>query len=78
MMIEDNKKYRIAELERQKISIEDELQFTTNQLTKMFEPSKERLIRNARTSMLNAQDPWFKAYWEKVLQHLLKAYKRLD
>ena len=27
-MIEDNKKYRIAELERQKISIEDELQFT--------------------------------------------------
>ena len=30
MMIEDNKKYRIAELERQKISIEDELQFTTD------------------------------------------------
>ena len=29
-MIEDNKKYRIAELERQKISIEDELQFTTD------------------------------------------------
>ena len=28
--IEDNKKYRIAELERQKISIEDELQFTTD------------------------------------------------
>ena len=27
---EDNKKYRIAELERQKISIEDELQFTTD------------------------------------------------
>jgi hypothetical protein len=50
----------------------------SNQLTKMFEPSKERLIRNARTSMMNAQDPWFKAYWEKVLQHLLKAYKRLD
>ena len=25
-----NKKYRIAELERQKISIEDELQFTTD------------------------------------------------
>ena len=30
MMIEDNKKYRIAELERQKISIEDEIQFTTD------------------------------------------------
>ena len=30
MMIEDNKKYRIAELERQKITIEDELQFTTD------------------------------------------------
>ena len=29
-MIEDNKKYRIAELERQKITIEDELQFTTD------------------------------------------------
>ena len=29
-MIEDNKKYRIAELERQKISIEDELQFVTD------------------------------------------------
>lgn len=29
-MIEDNKKYRIAELERQKISIEDELQFITD------------------------------------------------
>ena len=30
-------------------------------LTKMFEPSKERLIKNARTMMLNAQDPWFKS-----------------
>ena len=30
MMIEDNKKYRISELERQKISVEDELQFTTD------------------------------------------------
>lgn len=29
-MIEENKKYRIAELERQKISIEDELQFITD------------------------------------------------
>ena len=30
MMIDDNKKYRIAELERQKISIEVDLQFTTD------------------------------------------------
>ena len=30
MMIDDNKKYLIAQLERQKISIEDELQFTTD------------------------------------------------
>ena len=30
MMIEDNNKYRIAELESQKISIEYELQFTTD------------------------------------------------
>ncbi len=50
----------------------------SSQLTKMFEPSKERLIRNARTSMMYAQDPWFKAYWEKVLKHLLKVYGRLN
>jgi hypothetical protein len=49
-----------------------------NNLSKMFEPSKERLIRNARNSMLSAQDPWFKSYWEKVLNHLLKVYKRYD
>ena len=47
-------------------------------ITKMFEPSKERLIKNARTCMLNAQDPWFKEYWEKVYQHLLKVYGRLN
>jgi len=47
-------------------------------LTKMFEPSKERLIKNARTMMLNAQDPWFKSYWEKVYKHLLKVYGRLN
>ena len=49
-----------------------------NVLTKMFEPSKERLIRNARSMMLTAQDPWFKSYWEKVYQHLLKVYGRLN
>ena len=44
----------------------------------MFEPSKDRLIKNARTCMENATDPWFKTYWEKVYKHLLKVYNRLD
>lgn len=47
-------------------------------LSKIFEPSKDRLIRNARNCMNTAQDPWFRAYWEKVLNHLLKVYKRYD
>ena len=46
--------------------------------TKMYEPSKERLIKNAERMMQNAQDPWFKSYWEKVYQHLLKVYGRLN
>lgn len=50
----------------------------SNALTKMFEPSKERLMRNARSMMLTAQDPWFKSYWEKVYKHLLKEYGRLN
>jgi len=49
-----------------------------NSLSKMFEPSKDRLICNARRMMMTAQDPWFKAYWEKVLNHLLTVYKRYD
>ena len=49
-----------------------------NRLAKIFEPSKERLIKNARSMMLTAQDPWFKSYWEKVYQHLLKVYGRLN
>ena len=28
-------------------------------LSKLFEPSKDRLIKNARSMMLTAQDPWF-------------------
>ena len=48
------------------------------ELSKIFEPSKERLINNARTMMLTAQDPWFKSYWEKVYKHLLKVYGRLN
>ena len=50
----------------------------SNQLTKMFAPSKDRLIKNALTMMLTAQDPWFKSYWEKVYKHLLKVYGRLN
>lgn len=49
-----------------------------NNLSKMFEPSKDRLIRNARRMMMSAQDPWFKSYWERVLNHLLKTYNRYD
>lgn len=49
-----------------------------NSLSKIFEPSKDRLIKNARTMMLTAQDPWFKSYWEKVYKHLLKVYGRLN
>ncbi len=49
-----------------------------NRLAKMFEPSKERLINNARAMMQTANDPWFKAYWEKVYKHLLKEYGRLN
>jgi hypothetical protein len=48
------------------------------ELSKMFEPSKDRLIRNARNCMNSAQNPWFKAYWERVLTHLLRVYKRYD
>ena len=46
--------------------------------TKMYEPSKERLIKNAERMMHSAQDPWFKSYWEKVYTHLLKVYGRLN
>ena len=37
-----------------------------NPLAKMFEPSKDRLIGNAKKMMDNAKDPWFKQYWQKV------------
>ena len=49
-----------------------------NPLAKMFEPSKDRLIGNAKRMMDNAQDPWFKQYWTKVYVHLLKQYKKLN
>jgi|TARA_B100001013_G_scaffold262204_2_gene164771 hypothetical protein len=49
-----------------------------NTLAKMFEPSKDRLISNAKKMMEKAQDPWFKQYWQKVYVHLLKQYKKLN
>tara|TARA_E500000178_G_scaffold355913_1_gene430558 strand:- start:2748 stop:2900 length:153 start_codon:yes stop_codon:yes gene_type:complete len=49
-----------------------------NRLAKMFLPSKDRLINNSYRMMVNAKDPWFKAYWQKVYVHLLKQYKKLN
>ncbi len=49
-----------------------------NALAKMFEPSKDRLLSNAKKMMETAQDPWFKEYWQKVYVHLLKQYKKLN
>ena len=49
-----------------------------NTLTKMFEPSKDRLIGNAKRMMENATDPWFKQYWEKVYVYLCRQYKKLN
>ena len=48
-----------------------------NILAKMFEPSKDRLISNAKKMKNNAQDPWFKQYWQKVYVHLCRQYKKL-
>ena len=49
-----------------------------NTLAKMFEPSIDRLIGNAKRLMENATDPWFKQYWQKVYVHLCKQYKKLN
>jgi len=49
-----------------------------NALAKMFEPSKDRLIGNAKRMMDTATDPWFQQYWTKVYIHLLKQYKKLN
>ena len=54
-MIEDNKKYRIAELERQKISIEDELQFTTD--VKRVIVLEEQLYE-IKDSIKKLTEPW--------------------
>ena len=49
-----------------------------NKLAKLFEPSKDRLLHNAKTMMDNAQDPWFKDYWTKVYVYLCRQYKKLQ
>ena len=49
-----------------------------NPLAKMFEPSKDRLISNAKRMMETASDPKFKAIWQKIYVHLLKQYKKLN
>ena len=54
-MIDDNKKYRIAELERQKISIEDELQFTTD--VKRVIVSEEQLYE-IKDTVKKLTEPW--------------------
>ena len=55
MMIDDNKKYRIAELERQKISIEDELQFTTD--VKRVTVLEEQLYE-IKDTIKKLTEPW--------------------
>ena len=54
-MIEDNKKYRIAELERQKISIEDELQFTTD-VKRIIEIEEE--LFEVKDTIKKLTEPW--------------------
>ena len=46
-------------------------------LAKLFKPSKDRLLANAKRMMETATDPWFKQYWTKVYIHLCKQYKKL-
>ena len=47
-------------------------------LAKMFEPSKDRLLSNAKHMMETAQDSKFKTIWQKIYVHLLKQYKKLN
>ena len=49
-----------------------------NKLAKLFEPSKDRLLHNAKTMMDNAQDSWFKDYWTIVYVQLCKQYQKLQ
>lgn len=47
-------------------------------LAKLLEPSKYRLMDNAKRMMETANDPWFKEYWQKVYVHLCKQYQKLN
>ena len=55
MHTEDNKKIRIAELERQKISLEDQLQFTTD--VKRIIQIEEELFE-VKDTIKKLTEPW--------------------
>ena len=55
MHTEDSKKVRIAELERQKISLEDQLQFTTD-VKRIIEIEEE--LFEVKDSIKNLTEPW--------------------
>ena len=55
MHTEDSKKVRIAELERQKISLEDQLQFTTD-VKKIIEIEEE--LFEVKDTIKKLTEPW--------------------
>ena len=55
MHTEDNKKVRIAELERQKISLEDQLQFTTD-VKRLIEIEEE--LFEVKDTIKKLTEPW--------------------
>ena len=55
MHTEDSKKVRIAELERQKISLEDQLQFTTD--VKRIKEIEEELFE-VKDTIKKLTEPW--------------------
>ena len=55
MHTEDNKKVRIAELERQKISLEDQLQFTTD-VNRIIEIEEE--LFEVKDTIKKLTEPW--------------------
>ena len=55
MQTKDNKKVRIAELERQKISLEDQLQFTTD-VKRIIEIEEE--LFEVKDTIKKLTEPW--------------------
>ena len=55
MHTEDNKKVRIAELERQKISLEDQLKFTTD-VKRIIEIEEE--LFEVKDTIKKLTEPW--------------------